>query len=181
MTTLEEQVQTAAQLHVVTFNLDREAYAIEIAKTKEIILVGEITRVPQTPDYIRGVINLRGSVIPVVDLRACFQLTDRPYDEQSRIIITRMDERVVGLAVDAVSQVMKIPLEAVSPPPSTIAGLVGAHLTGVAKVEERMVLLLDIDRLLTAAQSGELASLDPAAARTDPPADGDTENATPSA
>ncbi|MFW5698886.1 MAG: chemotaxis protein CheW [Planctomycetota bacterium] len=142
--------------HVVTFHLGRETYAVEIARTKEIILYGEITRVPQMPDYVRGIINLRGSVIPVIDLRAAFEMERRDPDELSRIIIVRMDQRVVGLVVDAVSQVVKIPEAAVDPPPATIASLVGSHLTGVAKTDERMILLLDIDRLLTGAQQGRL-------------------------
>jgi purine-binding chemotaxis protein CheW len=148
------------QLHVVSFTLDDEEYAVEIAKTKEIILVGQITRVPQMPDYICGIINLRGSVIPIVDLRASFELERRPCDDHSRIIITRMNDRVIGLIVDAVSQVMKIPAESIEPPPFSISHLVGSYLVGVAKIERGMILLLDIDRLLTAAQTGGLGKCD---------------------
>jgi purine-binding chemotaxis protein CheW len=158
-TTPTEQAPGGGQRHVVTFALGREEYAVDIARTKEIILVGDITRVPQMPDYLRGVINLRGSVIPVIDLRLAFGLEERPYDDQSRIIISRLDDRIVGLVVDAVSQVMKIPENAIEPPPTTIAGLIGSYLVGVAKIDERMILLLAIDRLLTAAQNGDLTTV----------------------
>jgi purine-binding chemotaxis protein CheW len=134
-------------LQVVSFRLGLEEYAIEITKVKEIILVEGITRVPQMPAYIEGIINLRGTVIPVVD--------------HTRIIVTRMDKRIVGMIVDAVSRVMKIPKANIQPPPETIASVAGEYLIGVAKLDERMQLLLDIEKVLRQDEQVQLAGLKP--------------------
>lgn len=144
-------------LQVVSFRLGSEDYAIEITKAKEIILVEGITKVPQMPAYIEGIINLRGTVIPVLDLRKRFGMTESPFDEHTRIIVTRMEGRIVGLIVDAVSRVMKIPKSSIQPPPETIACLAGEYLIGVAKLDDRMQLLLDIEKVLRADEKAQLA------------------------
>lgn len=143
-------------LQVVSFRLHDEEYAIEITKVKEIILVEGVTRVPQMPAFIEGIINLRGNVIPVLDLRKRFELPGAALSEQSRIVVTRMESRIVGLIVDSVSQVMKIPKSKIQPPPQTIAGLAGEYLVGIGKMDDRMILLLDIEKILS---SGEKTSL----------------------
>ncbi|MFW5857009.1 MAG: chemotaxis protein CheW [Planctomycetota bacterium] len=142
---------------VVSFQLHDEEYAIEITKVKEIILVAGITRVPQMPDFIEGIINLRGNVIPVLDLRKRFGLPGKALDDQTRIVVTRMDARIVGLIVDSVSQVMKLPNADIQDPPETIAGLAGEYLVGVATVDERLILLLDIERIMNAEERSLLA------------------------
>jgi purine-binding chemotaxis protein CheW len=147
-------------LQVVSFRLHEESYAIEITRVKEIILVEGITRVPQMPEYIEGIINLRGNVIPVVDLRKRFGLPCRPLDEQTRIVVCRMGERVVGLIVDSVSQVMKIPRERIQEPPATIAGHAGDYLVGVARIGEGLVLLLDIETVLARTPVAEPATVE---------------------
>lgn len=136
-------------LQVVSFRLDREEYAIEITKVKEVILPTGITRVPQMPPCIEGVINLRGAVIPVVDLRRRFGIAATAATEQTRILIARPAGRVVGFIVDAVSQVLKIRRTEVQPPPETIAGLAQKYLHGIAKIgDERMIILLDVETVL---------------------------------
>ena len=147
-------------LQVVSFTLGGEDYAIEITKVKEIILVEGITRVPQLPAYIEGIINLRGMVIPVVDLRKRFGVGGSTFDEHTRIVVTRIGDAIVGMIVDAVSRVMKIPKANIQPPPDTIACLAGEYLVGVARLDQRMQLLLDIDQVLG---SEEAAGLPPAA------------------
>lgn len=142
--------------HVVSFTLAGEEYAVEITKVKEIILVEGITRVPQMPDFIEGIINLRGSVIPVVDLRKRFDLACEVNGEDTRIVIARMDERIVGLIVDTVSQVMKIPNDQIQPPPDTIAGIAGEYLQGVGKMDDRMIILLDIEKVFREEELEEL-------------------------
>jgi purine-binding chemotaxis protein CheW len=143
-------------IHVVSFVLHNEEYAIEITKVKEIILLEGVTRVPQMPDFIEGIINLRGTVIPVIDLRKRFGLPADTDPDQTRIVVTRMENRIVGIIVDAVSQVMKIPKANIQPPPETIAGLVGKYLTGVAKLEDRMVIMLDIECIMNTKEMMQL-------------------------
>ncbi len=147
-------------LQVVSFRLGAEEYAIEITTVKEIILVEGITAVPQMPDYVEGVINLRGNVIPVLDLRRRFALAAAPFDDQTRIVVVRFGGRIIGLIVDAVSQVMRIPRGDIQDPPATIAGLAGEHRVGIAKLAERMVLLLDIEQVLGAEARGALEADD---------------------
>lgn len=144
-------------LQVVSFKLHKEEYAIEITKAKEIILVDGVTRVPQMPDFIEGVINLRGNVIPVIDLRKRFGLPIAKLDEQSRIVVTRMESKIIGLIVDSVSQVMKIPRNQIQPPPDTIANLAGEYLIGIAKEEHNMIMLLDIEKIMSADEHALLA------------------------
>jgi len=141
---------------VVSFNLHNEEYGVEITKVKEIILLEGITKVPQMPNFIEGIINLRGTVIPVIDLRKRFELPCSPPDDHTRIVVTRMKSKIVGVIVDSVSQVMKIPQSNLHPPPDTIAGLAGEYLTGIGKVDELLILLLDIEKVISA---DELRSL----------------------
>lgn len=144
-------------LQVVTFRLAGEEYALEITKVKEVILPAGITRVPQMPDCIVGIINLRGNVIPVVDLRTRFHLGERKADEQTRILIAKPSGRTVGFIVDAVSQVLKISRGDLQTPPETIAGIAQKYLRGIAKLgDERMILLLDVEAIL---DPSELAAL----------------------
>ena len=145
-------------LQVVSFRLGAEEYAIEITKVKEIILVEGITRVPQMPPYIEGIINLRGTVIPVVDLRQRFGVGSHALSEHTRIVVTRMEGRIVGMIVDAVSRVMKIPKANIQPPPDTIASVAGEYLVGVAKLDDRMQLLLDIEKVLHADEKRQLSA-----------------------
>lgn len=145
-------------LQVVSFRLGAEEYAIEITKVKEIILVEGITRVPQMPTYIEGIINLRGNVIPVLDLRKRFEVGKADFGEHTRIVITRMEGRIIGMIVDAVLRVMKIPKSLIQPPPDTIASVAGEYLIGVAKLDDHMQLLLDIEKVLHAAEKSQLAS-----------------------
>jgi purine-binding chemotaxis protein CheW len=146
-------------LQVVSFRLGDEDYAIEITKVKEIILIEGITRVPQMPAYIEGIINLRGTVIPVLDLRKRFGIAGQPRNEHTRIVVTRLEGRIVGMIVDAVSRVMKIPKADIQPPPETIATVAGDYLVGVAKLGDRMQILLDVEKVL---RGDELAPLAPA-------------------
>ena len=110
--------------------------------------MGEITRVPQTPNYIKGLINLRNTVIPIVDLRLRFGLQQNEPDEDTRIMVMNVRDKTVGIIVDAVSEVLRVGHEQIAPPPPTIAGLGREYLTGLAKLEQRLLILLDIDKIL---------------------------------
>ncbi len=155
----KKRMQMHDYLQVVSFRLGGEDYAIEITKVKEIILVEGITKVPQMPSYIEGIINLRGTVIPVLDLRKRFEIGDFSMTVHTRIIVTRLEQRIVGMIVDAVLRVMKIPKTNIQAPPETIACIAGEYLIGVAKMEDRMQLVLDIERVLHADEQRQLAVL----------------------
>ena len=135
-------------LQLVSFRLASEEYGIEITKVQEIILMGEITRVPQTPEYIMGLINLRSTVIPIVDLRLRFALPQEQQTDETRIMVVNVAGKTIGIIVDAVSEVLRISQEQIAPPPPTVAGLGREYLTGLVKLEKRLLILLDIDKIL---------------------------------
>lgn len=139
----------AGTMQVVSFRLANEEYGIEITKVQEIILVGEITRVPQTSPYIKGLINLRSTVIPIVDLRSRFGMPEEAATDETRIMVMNVAGKTTGIIVDAVSEVLRISTEQLAPPPPTVSGLGRDYLTGLAKLEKRLLILLDVDRLLS--------------------------------
>ena len=152
----------AGSIQLVSFRLAEEEYGIEITKIREIILMGEITQVPQTPHYVKGLINLRSTVIPVIDLRTRFGLPEGELTDESRIMVLHVGTRTIGIVVDAVSEVLRVTQDQMAPPPPTVAGLGREYLTGLVKLEERLLIMLDIDKLLsehdeslTAAMAGE--------------------------
>lgn len=136
-------------LQLVTFKLRGEEFAIEILSVQEIIRIMQITIVPRTPDFIEGVINLRGKVIPVLDLRKRFGMEEIERDSQTRIIVMEFGEKIVGFLVDGVSEVLRIPADTMEDPPSVIASGVGAeYIKGVGKLNDRLLILLDLDGLM---------------------------------
>ena len=139
-------------LQLVTFTLDNEEYAVAILKVQEIIRMKEITRVPNSPAFVEGVINLRGKVIPVVDLRKKFDLAEKENDEQSRIMIMDIQGITMGLVVDSVSEVLRIPSNTVEPTPPMASNISAEFIKGIAKLEDRLIILLDMDRLLGRAE-----------------------------
>lgn len=140
--------ETAGSMQLVSFRLGQEEYGVEITKVQEIILMGEITRVPQTPEYIKGLINLRSTVIPIVDLRLRFALPNEGITDDTRIMVVNVESKTIGIIVDAVSEVLRITDDQIAPPPPTVAGLGREYLTGLVKLENRLLILLDIDKIL---------------------------------
>lgn len=132
----------------LTFHLAGEDYGIEILYVIEIIGIQSITEVPDMPSFIRGVINLRGKVIPVMDIRARFALPDRAYDDRTCIIVVNIDDVEVGLVVDEVSEVADIPAASVEPPPRTGKSAGGQYIQGMGKIEKDVKILLDVHKLL---------------------------------
>lgn len=135
-------------LQFVGFRLDDTDYGVAITRIREIILMRPITRVPQVPEYIEGLINLRGSVIPVVNLRKRFSLTPREFDEETRIIVATMDDRTLGLVVDAVTQIMRMAADQIQPAPLAVAAVDRRHIEGVARWEDRLLIVLNVDHLI---------------------------------
>lgn len=136
-------------LQLVTFNIGPEEFGVDILKVQEIIRMMEITQVPRAPSFVEGVINLRGKVIPIVDLRRRFGMQARGRDTQTRIVVVELRTMVVGFIVDTVSEVLRIQAKTVEPPPPVVAGIDSEYISGVGKLEDRLLILIDLDRLLT--------------------------------
>jgi purine-binding chemotaxis protein CheW len=142
------EVQNEQELQLVIFRLAKEEYGLPIKKVQEINRLVPITKLPQAPSFMEGVINLRGRIIPVVDLRKRFQLTTTEYDDDTRIIIVEVNGQTVGVIVDAVNEVVRLGASNIEPPPPSFI-LDAQYVNGVGKLEERLLILLDIDKILT--------------------------------
>ncbi|MDH4320401.1 MAG: chemotaxis protein CheW [Desulfobulbaceae bacterium] len=132
----------------LTFHLAGEDYGIDIEYVTEIIGIQRITEVPDMPDFVKGVINLRGKVIPVMDVRLRFHLPEREYDVRTCIIVVDINATAVGLVVDQVNEVVDIPEDHVEPPPRTTKGASSRFLKGMGKVDDQVRILLNVDSLL---------------------------------
>jgi purine-binding chemotaxis protein CheW len=145
-------------MQLVSFKLGGETFGIVITKIREIILVGEITHVPETPHYVKGLINLRSTVIPVIDLRARFSLADTELTPESRIMVLHVRGRMIGIVVDSVNEVLRVTQQEISPAPPTVTSSGNEYLTGVVRLKEDMLLLLDVDRLFGDEETQALAA-----------------------
>jgi purine-binding chemotaxis protein CheW len=132
----------------LTFTLQNEEYGIEILKVQEIKGFSKITPIPNAPPFVRGVMNLRGTVVPIIDLRARFSMTEKDYDQFTCIIVVNVGTRVVGLVVDTVSDVLNIPNDSIADPPELASVGDSSCITGMGKLGERIVMLLDTGRLV---------------------------------
>jgi purine-binding chemotaxis protein CheW len=148
--------EATGTLQLVSFKLANELYGIEITKVREIILITEITRLPQTPAYVKGLINLRSTVIPVVDLRAKFGMPEGELTDDSRIMVLQACGKTIGIVVDAVSEVLRVKGDQISPPPPTVTGQGRDYLTGLVKLDKELLILLDIDKTLGDEDLGSL-------------------------
>lgn len=136
------------QLHLVTFSLGREQYAVPIDLVREVVRVTDITRVPHAPAHIRGVMNLRGRILPVMDLRTRLGLEAGETTHRSRVVVVEIERRVLGLLVDAVAQVTRLGEGRVTTPPEEVRAAGQGAITGVAHLGERLLVLLDVARVL---------------------------------
>jgi purine-binding chemotaxis protein CheW len=153
-----------AEEQLVIFSLAGESYGVDIGTVNEIIRPQEITRVPRTPRFVKGVINLRGKVITVVDLRKVFDLPVGESTKETRIVVVDILGQQVGIMVDAVTEVLRIPADSVEPPSSMISSVDSDYLLGIAKLENRMITLLDLGKVLSHDQAMGLAAVDVAEA-----------------
>jgi len=145
---MSEQTYSSGEIQLVVFKLGLEEYGVNILQVQEIKRITEITRVPHTPEYIKGVINLRGSVLPVIDLKIRLNLPQQVSTEDGRIIIVKVKEISVGMMVDAVSEVMTINEENIDSP-NVVAGSVAAnYLSGVGKLDNRLLILLNLETII---------------------------------
>lgn len=133
---------------LVIFELAKESYGINIAVVESIIKMQAITQLPQTPAYVKGVINLRGSVLPVIDLRSRFELEAREHTRQTRIIIVTMGNIKVGVTVDGVSEVLRVSDELIEPLPPMVSSVNSVFLKSIVRFEDRLIILLELDKVL---------------------------------
>ncbi|QLC49465.1 chemotaxis protein CheW [Methanolobus zinderi] len=147
-------------LQLVIFQLGGEEFGVEIVKVQEIIRMPEITQIPQSPDFVEGVINLRGNVIVVVNLEKRFNLNLKDADDNSRVIVVEIGNNVVGMIVDSVNEVLRIPKSSVEPAPDLVLSQISRdYIKGVGKINERLLILLDLARVLTIEEMNEVAAL----------------------
>jgi purine-binding chemotaxis protein CheW len=144
----QHRAAVEATEHLATFYLDREEYGVDVKQVQEIRRVTEITSVPRAPQFIRGVINLRGRILPVLDLRTRLGLGEVATSRAARIVVVRVKDRLLGLLVDGASQVLKIPVSQVEPAPEEVVQKGGDYIRGVAKLDDRLIILVDLERLL---------------------------------
>jgi purine-binding chemotaxis protein CheW len=137
---------------LVVFELANEFYGINIDIVESIIKMQAITQLPHTPAYVKGVTNLRGIVLPVIDLRTRFNLPENDASKDSRIIVVSLNNVKVGMLVDAVSEVQTVPADSIEPPPPMVATVDASFITGIAKVDQHLVSLLDLQRVLLASE-----------------------------
>jgi purine-binding chemotaxis protein CheW len=146
----------AAKRQLVVFKIGGEEFGIDILLTKEVVVMREITSVPETEEYVEGVMNLRGNLVPVIDLRKRLRASGAPASEERRIIVGEFDGRVAGLIVDSASEVIRVAGEQVEPAPDIIAELGAGYVLGVINFNDRFITLIDLSKALSSEVVTEL-------------------------
>lgn len=148
LTHTNQQANDISRQEFLAFRLGGEEYGVDILKVQEIRSYDQVTRIANTPDFIKGVTNLRGIIVPIIDLRIKFELEKVAYDSNTVVIVLNLDERIVGIVVDSVSDVLSLSKAQISPAPD-VATLSAKYLFGIGTIEERMFILVDIEKLLS--------------------------------
>ena len=157
----EKTQDESNEIQLVSFLLGKEEFGADILMVQEIIRMQPITRVPNAPHFVEGVINLRGKVIPIVDLRKRLNVEGIQDQKKIRIIVVDVDGKITGFIVDAVSQVLRIPKSTIEPAPSiVIAGIDSEYITGVSKLDDKLLILLDFSKILTRREKKELQEVE---------------------
>jgi purine-binding chemotaxis protein CheW len=165
MAALDDNIKTQLSgktFQVVTFALGNEEYGVDIAQVQEINRMVTITNVPRAPQFMEGVINLRGRLIPIIDLRTRFGMDRSERTKDTRIVVTEIGSRSVGMVVDSVSEVLRIPVEQVEDAPDLVAGVDTEYIRGVGKMGDRLIIMLDLGRVISGSEKTELQKLDAA-------------------
>jgi len=145
-----------ASIQQVIFRLDNEEYGLDIMKVNGIEKYQEVVKVPNSPEYIEGIINLRGEVLPIYSLRKKFNLVQKPMDDETKIIVTYTNDMKVGFVVDSVVEILHIDLESIVDAPKIVAGINRKYIKSVAKQEHRMIILIDVDLIVSDEEKLEL-------------------------
>lgn len=148
---------------IVVFELANEHYGVDIATVESIIKTQSITSVPQAPSFVEGITNLRGSVLPVIDLRKRFALCKKEETKNSRIMVVSIQNTKVGMIVDGVSEVLRVSDEAIEPTPPLVTGVDASFITGIAKLDDHLIILLDLKKILSMEEQTSLQTLPVAA------------------
>lgn len=159
MSAINKEKDGQQLLQLVSFNIGNEEFGIDILKVQEIIRIMNITQVPNAPEFVEGVVNLRGRVIPVIDLRIKLGMKRKDHDNSTRIIVVEINNTTVGFIVDAVSEVLRIQANVVEPPPSLVAGIDSDFITAVGKLDDRLLILLDLEKILSLSEKEELVEV----------------------
>ncbi len=133
---------------VVRFMVGKESFGVDIGRVQEIVTVPEITRVPDTPDFLEGIINLRGKIVSIIDLRKRLKINGVERQKKNRILVTEIEGRVVGLVVDEVSEVLGLNPDTIEPPPEMVNSVGAEYITGIGKLEDKIILLLDLGKVM---------------------------------
>lgn len=157
---MEQNRHVENEMKVIVFRLRDEEYGVEVNQVRSIERMQHITRVPKTPPFVKGVINLRGVVTPIINLRSRFDLEEEEYTESTRIIIVAVNDVEVGLIVDAANDVIDIPNDAIEPPPEVVGGVEAEYLRGVAKLDQRLLILLNLDKVLKMDEINQLKKIE---------------------
>ncbi len=147
-------------IQVVSFKLGSEEYGVDIAQVQEINRMVAVTHVPRAPQFMEGVINLRGQLIPIIDLRARFGMQRAEHSKNTRIVVTEIGTKRVGMVVDSVSEVLRLAVDQIEPAPEMITGVDTEYIRGVGKIEDRLIILLDLAKIITGSEKRELDAAD---------------------
>jgi len=146
-------------LQLVSFNVGNEEFGVDILCVQEINRMLQITKVPNAPEFVDGVINLRGKVIPVIDLRQKLGMPRKEHDKNTRIIVVEVNNKTVGFIVDAVREVLRIPSDITEAPPEIAAGINSEFIKSVGKLEDRLLILIDLEKILSGSEEKELSEV----------------------
>jgi purine-binding chemotaxis protein CheW len=147
------------EVQLVVFKLGEEEYGVDVSQVREIVKLMPITRIPRAPSFVEGVINLRGQITTIIDLRKRFGVEKSGGDESRCIMVTELESNVVGMIVDSVSEVLRLPTENIDPtPPMVMTKISADFLKGVGKLDGRLIILLDLGRILTEEEVSQLES-----------------------
>jgi len=154
-----QKIETTDLIQLVSFKVGKEEFGVDILKVQEIIRMLKITTVPNAPDFVEGVINLRGRIIPVLDLRKRLSIKEKNHDSKTRIIVVDISGNIVGFIVDEVNEVLRIPKDVIENPPDLVSKVNSDFITSVAKLEDRIIILLDLVNLLADKEKKELEDI----------------------
>lgn len=159
--TREQTQQLSGEVvQVVSFRLSGEEYGVDISQVQEIIRMVQITHVPRAPHFMEGVINLRGQLIPIIDLRTRFGMSRQEPTKSTRIVVTEIGNKRVGIVVDSVSEVLNIPIENVEDAPEMVAGVGTEYIQGVGKLGERLIIMLDLSMVISTEEKQQLETVE---------------------
>lgn len=152
----KQETNSTDLLQLVSFRIENEEFGVDILKVQEIIRMIQITKVPNSPEFVEGVINLRGRVIPIISLRTKLGLSRIEQDKNTRTIVVDLHGKTIGFIVDEVNEVLRIPAGITETPPSMVSGINADYITSIAKLEDRLLILLDLEKVLTDAEKASL-------------------------